>query len=154
MTEAAIILLLLFLWVFISWLLRTPTPRPEDRGPTWSYRPSLIREEALAPEQPRPESKEIYDFKGIVSPSDVVRTKEGVTELDLHGLRVWEAKEVTLMFLKQSRDYFRRVRVITGRGLHSIDGTPKIKPEVENLLRNNSYKFKEMYEGGCLEVKL
>lgn len=69
-------------------------------------------------------------------------------------LRVREAKQVVQMFLKQSRGRYRCVRIITGRGLHSIGGIPRIKPEVETLLSNTGYTFKEINKGGCLEVNL
>lgn len=95
-----------------------------------------------------------YNFKGIVDESEVVKIKQGIHELDLHMLKVLEAIRVTQMFLKQSRGRCCCVRIITGRGLHSPDGIPKIKPEVQKLLGNRGYKFKEINKGGGLEVYL
>lgn len=67
-------------------------------------------------------------------------------------MRVKEAVHVTETFIKQSRGHYRRVRIITGRGLHSVDGVPKIKPAIQSLLSGSDYK--EMAKGGCLEVQL
>lgn len=95
-----------------------------------------------------------YDFGDHAHSSNIVRMELGAPTIDLHLLRVREARQVTETFLKQSRGKYRRVRIITGRGLHSVDGVPKIKPAVESLLSENNYSFKETAKGGCLEVML
>lgn len=124
-----------------------PPPRPPSRLSSISSVHSISSE--ISREAPF-----TYNFRGIVSANDAVKIQNGIPELDLHTLRVWEARQVTQMFLKQSRGRHRRVRIITGRGLHSVGGIPKIKPEVETLLGNTGYTFREMNKGGCLEVNL
>lgn len=59
-------------------------------------------------------------------------------ELDLHYLRVEEAIECLDLFLdknivelQDSLKFSKYVQVITGRGLNSVDGRPKIKEEVQ-----------------------
>lgn len=93
-----------------------------------------------------------YNFGGNVKASNVVRMQNGVPTLDLHEMRVKEAVRVTEAFVNQSHGHYRKVRVITGRGLHSVDGVPKIKPAVQSLLSGCNYR--EVAKGGCLEVQL
>lgn len=98
--------------------------------------------------------KSSYDFEGIVRTDDVLEISKGVRELDLHGLMVWEAITVTELFLRQSKGFRDRLRIITGRGLNSPCGIPKIKPEIKRLLEEGNYKFREVCKGGCFEVSL
>lgn len=102
-----------------------------------------------------PESrlKSPYNFRGIADPVEVVNIRNGIPELDLHGLKVWEAKKVTEMFLQQSRGR-RQVRIITGRGVHAPGGIPRIKPEIEKLLDAKDHTFTEVNKGGCLVINL
>lgn len=59
--------------------------------------------------------------------------------LDLHHLTVAEAQEVTRAFL----DYFTvgSVQIITGRGIHSAEGTCKLSTAIWNLLRQQKRKY-------------
>lgn len=98
--------------------------------------------------------KSPYNFNKVADASEHVVIRNGIPELDLHELRVWQAKKVTQMFVRQSRGRYRRVRIITGRGLHSVGGIPKIKPEVEVFLQNAGLSYDEVNKGGCFEVKL
>jgi hypothetical protein len=43
--------------------------------------------------------------------------------------------------------------VITGRGLHSAGGQPRIKPAVERFLGNSGYEFTAL-QAGCFRVTL
>lgn len=95
-----------------------------------------------------------YDFGDDALASDIVRMELGAPTIDLHQLRVREATRITDNFLKQSRGRYKRLRIITGRGLHSENGVPKIKPAVESLLNERNYLFKETAKGGCLEVMM
>ena len=81
-----------------------------------------------------------------------MKFQHGIPSLDLHGMTVKEALDTTRTFLKQSRGRYRTVRIITGRGLHNVNGVPKIKPAIEGFLKGRQYK--EIYKGGCLEVTL
>lgn len=66
----------------------------------------------------------------------------GASALDLHGLRVAEAVEVTEAFLAHHRQ--RRspsVKIITGRGSHSESRASRLTPAVITLLRNGGFRF-------------
>ncbi|XP_045106133.1 uncharacterized protein LOC123501386 [Portunus trituberculatus] len=126
------------------------------------HKPQL-RSLVLPPEPPPQPPKRLipqlttlidYDFGDDVDTSDIVRMQLGAPTIDLHQLTVKEAMHVTKTFLKQSRGKYRKLRIITGRGLHSANGVPKIKPAVESLLNEWNYSFKETAKGGCLEVAL
>ncbi|XP_059153296.1 uncharacterized protein LOC131939082 [Physella acuta] len=69
--------------------------------------------------------------------------------LDLHGMFLREAMRAFLSFLQLCKSEFNAkkdaatqfISIITGRGLHSKDGVPKIKPAVENYLRKHKYTY-------------
>ena len=68
--------------------------------------------------------------------------------LDLHGKTVKEAVGESARWLDRHRTGtgltgVRRLTLITGRGLHSPDGVPRIKPEIEKLLKRRKIRFKE-----------
>ena len=74
--------------------------------------------------------------------------------LDLHGLFVEEAIHRLKQFLaKHEMLRTRTVTVITGRGLHSRDGVPKIKPRIIDHIRNtvNCY-YRE--NSGDIEIRM
>lgn len=80
-------------------------------------------------------------------------------ELDLHGLTLLEAEEEVSAFVAESRNKgLARVRIITGRGIHSLDGRAVLKLGIETFLKHKGYKFREakINEGGegALEVSL
>jgi len=55
--------------------------------------------------------------------------------IDLHGLHVTEAIQRVEQRVKQAREEGRKnLTVIVGRGNHSVDGIPKLKPAVERLM--------------------
>lgn len=77
---------------------------------------------------------------------------ESYQSIDLHGLHVKEALELTEAYLhKVQTQGSRKYEIITGKGLHS-EGKAKIKPAVGEFLKERGYKFTEM-EGGFM-VKL
>jgi len=51
--------------------------------------------------------------------------------VDLHGLHVAEAKEVVAEYVMPVLRVMGRIMVVTGRGLHSSDGTSKLRLEVK-----------------------
>lgn len=72
-------------------------------------------------------------------------------ELDLHGYTQAEAKELLYEFLDEAQDYgYRRVRIVTGKGLHSPDGIGVIKELTETILTQAGHRFVEakLNEGG------
>lgn len=79
-------------------------------------------------------------------------------ELDLHGHTKSEATEMVQKFLDESNEKgYTKVRIITGKGLHSTDG-PILKRHVEQLLTSSGYRFNtsKINEGGkgAIEVTL
>jgi hypothetical protein len=65
--------------------------------------------------------------------SSHVRISRGTLTVDLHDLNLKLAKEI-LEHIISSREWIGRVRIITGRGLHSATA-PKIRPMVIDRLR-------------------
>ncbi|MFA4942468.1 MAG: Smr/MutS family protein [Patescibacteria group bacterium] len=71
--------------------------------------------------------------------------------LDLHGFYKIEAEEAVISFLAEaSRRGYQLVRVITGKGIHSIDGRGVLNDFVYNFLRDRGYQFNfaKINEGG------
>ncbi|BFZ15245.1 hypothetical protein BsWGS_18284 [Bradybaena similaris] len=73
-----------------------------------------------------------------------------INTLDLHNYKFVDAMEVFKTFLRSSISDFKNnkynrdkrfCKVITGRGKHSRDGVPVIKPAVENYLKTYNYTF-------------
>lgn len=127
---------------------RAPPPLPPEQH-TISF-VEVDRE----PSVPQSNLISFYNFRGIADASKIVKIQNNIPALDLHGMKVWEAKKVTQMFLQQSRRRSCIVRIITGRGLHAPGGIPRIKPEIEDLLDNSGYTYTEINKGGCLVVNL
>jgi DNA-nicking Smr family endonuclease len=72
-------------------------------------------------------------------------------ELDLHGLYLVSAQELLAEFLVRCKDNnYRRVRLITGKGLHSSSGQPVIREMAIDLLRaaDMRFSFGKQNEGG------
>ena len=62
-------------------------------------------------------------------------------EIDLHGMTDYEAEFAVLDFLKNSRDSgFKVVKIITGKGLHSV-GEPVLKKITREILVQQNLKF-------------
>ncbi|CAL1542149.1 unnamed protein product [Lymnaea stagnalis] len=81
--------------------------------------------------------------------------------LDLHNYFLRQAMQAFIKFLKENESIYhknncreadRYVYIITGRGLHSKDGVPKIKPAVESYLDKHKYKKSWENAGGMVTV--
>ncbi|CAH1402336.1 unnamed protein product [Nezara viridula] len=79
---------------------------------------------------------------------------EGFTTLDLHFLQVSEALNVLDLFvdevirgLHESKDKKAIVYIITGRGLHSAGGRPRLKPAVQSRLLKRDLRYVEQNPG-------
>ena len=74
-------------------------------------------------------------------------------ELDLHGLQARDAI-MAVEYVLNSNGYQRdRLRIITGRGLHSKNGVPVLQPQVESWLMYNCPKnFQVVCKGGAFDV--
>lgn len=71
--------------------------------------------------------------------------------LDLHGFVLDEAQEEVKEFLAEAKNKnYRLVRIITGKGISSINGRPILKPWLEGYLADRSYRWRlaKMNEGG------
>jgi len=83
--------------------------------------------------------------------------------IDLHGFYVKDAINTTTQFISQrSKAYgqshhsesLRYVYIVTGRGLHSEGGVPRVKPATEELLHDRHLQFTWMNKGGMMKVDL
>lgn len=78
----------------------------------------------------------------LFSAAPVPRT--ALSRIDLHGLRVSEALEKVRTHLALCRQHgVERTTIITGRGLHSVDGVARIRPMVEQLLAESKVRVLE-----------
>lgn len=67
--------------------------------------------------------------------------RTALSRIDLHGLRVLEALEKVREHLALCRQHgVERTTIITGKGLHSVDGVAKIRPQVEQLLQESQVR--------------
>ncbi|KAF7783000.1 hypothetical protein Agabi119p4_2376 [Agaricus bisporus var. burnettii] len=75
-------------------------------------------------------------------------------EVDLHGLYVKEAIPRVERKLKEARARGApSIRFIVGQGRHSDDGIPKLKPAIENLIRESGLSSRiEQFNPGALIV--
>lgn len=72
-------------------------------------------------------------------------------EIDLHGLTRAEACDSLLNFLENAKNNkYSRVRIITGKGLHSENGQGVLSGYIRNLLEreNLNYSDAKIYDGG------
>lgn len=71
-------------------------------------------------------------------------------QLDLHGLQTEEAMGFLQDYMANAVCKFPSVSIITGRGLHSTGGVPKIKPAVISYLQEQCFVFTEANPGMLL----
>ncbi|MCK5490469.1 MAG: Smr/MutS family protein [Candidatus Pacebacteria bacterium] len=72
-------------------------------------------------------------------------------ELDLHGLTREEARSEVLDFLNEAkRSGNSKVRIITGKGLHSENSRGVLKEHIESILEGEGLEFcdAKISEGG------
>lgn len=80
-------------------------------------------------------------------------------EIDLHGLTRLEAGDLLLKFLENARGKkHNRIRIITGKGLHSENGQSVLQGCVKNILEREGLKYSDakLYDGGygAIDVRL
>lgn len=100
-------------------------------------------------------ASEIFTFHNPLYSED---PQIGLLNIDLHGLRVSES----LAYLEKHLVLCRRngiwqTTIVTGKGLHSIDGQAKIKPQVEKILHEKRVRVVEeegMGNSGAFVVEL
>ncbi|XP_042224351.1 uncharacterized protein LOC121868119 [Homarus americanus] len=134
------------------------TTRPQHFWGTPSYVPGEIP--SVGPSLPHyytlseNDSPNLHMKFGDLPVTQVLTTDHGIPTLDLHNMTVREATRITNEFLRQSQHGHNMVKIVTGRGLHTEDGIPKVKPAIATLLNNLDYEFREVHKGGCFEVFL
>ncbi|NCN25518.1 hypothetical protein COT94_02460 [Candidatus Falkowbacteria bacterium CG10_big_fil_rev_8_21_14_0_10_37_14] len=79
--------------------------------------------------------------------------------LDLHGFILDEAQEEVVDFLTEAKNKnYRLIRIITGKGIGSVNGHPVLKPWLEGYLSNHGYRWRlaKINEGGAgaLDISL
>ncbi len=102
-------------------------------------------------------SKRSREVSSEVKPSSVtineIRRMAAQDELDLHEMRLEDAVKATSEFIElcHGRGY-RKIRIVTGKGLHSAGGEAVLRPRIEALCRNHSLvrevSFPKASEGG------
>lgn len=80
-------------------------------------------------------------------------------ELDLHLMTRDEARREVVSFLAEAETLgYKKVRIITGKGLHSENGEGILRPYVKNMLDGAGYEYQNAKydEGGegAIEVLL
>lgn len=89
---------------------------------------------------------------GWRSYDDIITSQGGMPAIDLHYMTVSEALPWTQYFLSTIQGH-SRVRVITGRGVHS-EGGPRLKPAIENYFHDCGISYCERDNGGSFIVYL
>lgn len=70
-------------------------------------------------------------------------------------MTVPEAKSAVQGFLRRQRSLGSSyIQIITGRGIHSDNGIPKIKPVVKNIIVGEGLQYRETCKGGSYLVYL
>ncbi|CAL4144508.1 unnamed protein product [Meganyctiphanes norvegica] len=145
-----VILILALCCPILSNCICCPKPRP---GPVLPYTISYSVGSRQIPASSSDSSPLLHlHHLGSISQSQILRTEEGFPTLDLHGMTVLEARNVTQQFLRRNRGV--DVRVVTGRGLHSEGGRSKIRPVILKLLAEQRIKATQIHNGGCLQIKV
>jgi len=74
------------------------------------------------------------------------------SEIDLHGLTREEARDTLENFLENAKNNkYSRVRIITGKGLHSENGYSVLNGYIKNILEKKGLKYSDakICDGGC-----
>lgn len=65
-------------------------------------------------------------------------------EIDLHGLKLREAQENFVDLLEKALENdLKRIRIVTGKGLHSKNGVAVIKNMVVDILQAHQIDYRE-----------
>ncbi|KAK8723131.1 hypothetical protein OTU49_011857 [Cherax quadricarinatus] len=148
-------------WYLIPSITPSAPPRqvPQDSHLPWPLQPRQVPQHSHVQwpttkydELSQIESPTLHLKFGDRSVSEVFKNENGIPTLDLHHMTVQEAIQTTNSFIK-GLNVHQKFKVITGRGLHSEGGIPKVKPAIESLLKQVNYEFEEVNNGGCFECK-
>ena len=78
-------------------------------------------------------------------------------ELDLHGLTKEETREEVLDFLSEANlKGYNKIRIITGKGIHSEDNRGVLKEYVQSMLDEKGLKYTDakINEGGSGAINI
>lgn len=115
-----------------------PAPKPRRQA-----LPAAVSD-ALMPDDPGPQPPGFGERQSFSRPGVQQRVLRKLArgqipvdeELDLHGMRVDEARQALARFLEESRSRGRRcIRIITGKGFGSRAAAPVLKGQVDRWLR-------------------
>lgn len=82
---------------------------------------------------------------------NIIRRMNAQDEIDLHEIKLEDAIRATENFLDISYAIgLRKVRIITGKGLHSVNGEAVLKPVITNICQNHS-RVREVFTGKASE---
>ena len=74
--------------------------------------------------------------------------------LDLHFLRRREALGAVAFVLTSGKYQRKGLLVVTGRGVHSKDNVPVLRPLIREWLVAHSFRFVSLSSGGAFQVRL
>ncbi|GFO04209.1 nedd4-binding 2 2-like protein [Plakobranchus ocellatus] len=144
--------------------LKSSVPWNSSHAPDHAPDPDVRRLADIGPTTPVPNFAPVrgagLQFPDIHTRQDLKKV-HGKT-IDLHNLYLRDAMLAVESFIeKMEEEYFdggqnrkdRFIFIITGHGMHSKNGVPVIKPNVENFLKGNSYKY-EFVNLGKFKVDL
>ena len=93
--------------------------------------------------------------------ADQFKAGQGEGMLDLHGQHLVDSETVVSSALDELQKVSREcgganftLRLIVGRGIHSSDSKPVLKPNIEQLLKRKRVEWSEQEYGGELVVKI
>ena len=87
--------------------------------------------------------------------SDIIYAERNTPVIDLHGMTVREAKEWCQYFIRITKYSGHIVNIITGKGLHSVNGHPVLKTVITKLLKKMNIEHGERIDNsGRLWAKL
>lgn len=72
-------------------------------------------------------------------------------EIDLHGFTKTEARNEIINFINIAREKkFKKIRIITGKGLHSESGKSILRECAINIIKKEGFRYSDakLFEGG------
>jgi hypothetical protein len=112
----------------------------------------ILREKAKA----ETEKMEKAQFEAAHAIFDQINSRHGIDVIDLHGQQVRPALQLLqerLDIISRSHPGVSKLDVITGAGNHSTEGHAKIKPAVEQFLKEKNLSYTHA-KNGLLTVQL
>ena len=83
--------------------------------------------------------KSFEEEKTVVPTISELRKMNTQAKLDLHNLTLEEALSRANFFIEDCwSNGLRKIKIVTGKGLHSPNGEPVIRPEIINIISRHS----------------